>query len=120
MRAKEIEYEMSESEYEDVLDEIYGDVQIAGLSYSTGQALREIDPTAFRCGKVDYEAEQPSKWECGECGAEYDNEDEAEDCCKESCDSCGGLFPPDELPFPEHMCAECKAESNDTAENEEA
>ncbi len=43
-------WEMSEDDYEELLDELYGDVQIGSYSYSSGRALKEIDPIAFRCG----------------------------------------------------------------------
>lgn len=29
-------------------------VQIAGMTFQTSRALKELDPTAFRCGEVDY------------------------------------------------------------------
>lgn len=82
MKAIEIEVEVTESEYEDVLDEIYGDVEICGMRYSSGRALRDLDPVAFRCGKIDYEDSLYHKWKCSECDAEYDTEDEAEECCQ--------------------------------------
>lgn len=50
------EYEATEEEYENYLDEIYGDVEVAGYTYSTSLILQNIDPTAFRTGKNDYEA----------------------------------------------------------------
>lgn len=40
--------------YCEFLDEIYGTVKIAGLEYETSSALKEIDPTAFRCGFNDW------------------------------------------------------------------
>jgi hypothetical protein len=40
--------------YNDMLDEAYPDLTIAGLPYQTSTALKEIDPTAYRCGKNDY------------------------------------------------------------------
>lgn len=43
-----------ESRYDDMLDEAYPDLTIAGLSYSTSNALKEIDPTAYRCGFNDW------------------------------------------------------------------
>lgn len=49
------EYETSESEYDEFLDECYGDVEICGSTYSTSHALKELNPTAYRCGKVDYD-----------------------------------------------------------------
>ena len=49
------EIEVSEKQYDEMLDDIYGDVKIAGFTYSTSCALKELDPTAYRCGKADYE-----------------------------------------------------------------
>lgn len=85
MKAKQIERELTDVEYADVLDEIYGDVEICGQTFSSGRALRELDHTAFDCGKADYEYTQDEDnpiWECGKCSTEFDNEDEAEECCK--------------------------------------
>jgi chromosome segregation ATPase len=48
------EVEIGDDQYNEWLDEIYGDVEIAGFSYATGHALKELDPTAYRCGKNDY------------------------------------------------------------------
>lgn len=36
------------------LDEVYGDVEICGMTYNAGDALKEVDPTAYRCGMNDY------------------------------------------------------------------
>ncbi len=82
MRAQEICFEMSEEQYRDMLDEIYGDVEICGQRFSSGRALQELDPTAFRCGQTDYESDQPSRWMCDECKTEHETEDEAKECCK--------------------------------------
>ena len=46
-------YEL-ESVYGDLLDEVYGVVVIAGIEYDTSAALRDVDPTAFRCGFLDW------------------------------------------------------------------
>lgn len=43
-----------EKMYLDFLDEIYGEVKIAGYNYMTGRTLQEIDPTAFRTGLNDW------------------------------------------------------------------
>jgi len=40
-----------EAWYEEELNEVNGDVVIDGLHY--GSALRELDPTAFRCGMLE-------------------------------------------------------------------
>lgn len=79
MNAREIE--LSDQDYEAVLNDIYGDVEICGLKYSAGRALRELDPVAFRCGKADYES--TLGYECGECGKRFEAENDAEECCKE-------------------------------------
>ena len=44
----------TEELYANMLDECYGEVKIAGMSFQTSRALKELDPTAFRCGMVDY------------------------------------------------------------------
>jgi septal ring factor EnvC (AmiA/AmiB activator) len=40
-------------QYEQALDES-GDVHIGSLTYSASQVLKEVDPTAYRCGLNDY------------------------------------------------------------------
>jgi len=40
--------------YEEMLDECYPDLMIAGFAYSTSRALKEVDPIAYRCGFSDY------------------------------------------------------------------
>lgn len=47
------EYEANQR-YDDTLEEIYGRAQIAGETYSTVQALKAIDPVAYRCGFADW------------------------------------------------------------------
>ena len=44
----------TEELYANMLDDCYGEVKIAGYSFSTSRALKELDPTAFRCGESDY------------------------------------------------------------------
>jgi len=40
--------------YDDMLDEAYGTVEIAGMTYDTSRVLSECDPIAYRCGFNDY------------------------------------------------------------------
>ena len=63
-----------------ILDEIYGDVNIAGIDYSTGHALQVVDEIAFNTGRNDYEAGLDPVYICDQCGEEYEREDEAEMC----------------------------------------
>ena len=58
----------NEEEYMDYLDEVFGPVNICGLEYQASQALKEIDPIAFRVGFADTECT---------CGGD-DEEDEDE------------------------------------------
>jgi hypothetical protein len=71
-----LEHDMSDKEFEDELNENYGEVEICGLTYAAGYALRQVDPIAFRCAQSD-----EMKWECSECGKVYGEEQDAEDCC---------------------------------------
>ena len=43
-----------ESEYADMLDDVYGEVEICGLSYGASYALKMVDPVAFRVGFSDW------------------------------------------------------------------
>jgi len=40
--------------YDDFLDEVYGDVEIAGLTCATSEVLKATDPIAYRCGFLDW------------------------------------------------------------------
>ena len=77
MRARLVE--KSEEEYEEMLNEIYGEVTICGMAMDQGRILRELDPVAFRCGLSD----EPEQWECDECNTVHDTEEEATECCEE-------------------------------------
>lgn len=44
----------TEEKYNEMLDEVYGDVQVAGYSYSTSRALKELDPIAYNVGLSDW------------------------------------------------------------------
>lgn len=46
--------EIANENYDEWLDEIYGDVEIAGFTYCTSEALREVDPIAYKVGISDY------------------------------------------------------------------
>ena len=51
------EYSCSDDEFNEHLDNCYDEVEVCGYSYSASQALYELDPTAWRCAKNDYESE---------------------------------------------------------------
>ena len=41
-------------QFEEMLDEVYGTVSVAGMEYGTARALKEIDTIAYRCWLLDY------------------------------------------------------------------
>lgn len=87
MNATKIEYDLDDptdaSLYDNILYDIYGEtVNICGLNYDTLHALKKVDPTAYRCGAHDFFDGLDERWDC-ECGMRYDNEEEAEECCKD-------------------------------------
>ena len=75
------EKEIDEKEFEDQLNEIYGEVEICGMKFDSGYVLKELDPTAFRCALSD----EPIVYICGNCHAEFqeDEKDQADDCCRD-------------------------------------
>jgi predicted nucleic acid-binding Zn-ribbon protein len=68
------EYSCSDDEYDEMLDDVHGDVEICGMSYSSSRALKELDPVAYRCGKIDYE----SDYDLDNCEEYNDLKDELE------------------------------------------
>ena len=47
-----------EERFNEMLDESYGEINICGSKYQASYALKEMDPTAHRCGMVDYESSE--------------------------------------------------------------
>jgi predicted nucleic acid-binding Zn-ribbon protein len=45
---------LSNSDYDNFLDEVFGDVEICGYTYSSSKALEDVDSIAYRCGFTDY------------------------------------------------------------------
>lgn len=42
-------------EYDEMLDECNGDINICGMEYSASLALYRVDETAYKCGMDDYQ-----------------------------------------------------------------
>lgn len=74
--------EITDEDYKDVINDLCPVVEIGCLTFSPGDILYELDNVAFNCDKIDYESTLP--YICGNCEAEYDDEAEAEECCKQS------------------------------------
>lgn len=45
---------VTENDYDEMLNDCYGEIEICGMSYVASYALKEVDPTAYRCGYTDY------------------------------------------------------------------
>ena len=70
-----------DSQYADWIDEIHDFVIVAGITFQPSRILRELDPTAYRCGFNDYlDAE-----ELDEVGNYYMNRSDI-DACTEALD----------------------------------
>jgi hypothetical protein len=63
--------------FDEMLDDCYENVMIAGLEYTTSQALKAVDPTAYRCGKADYIASRDDLIELDDGTLVYTDELEA-------------------------------------------
>lgn len=98
-----IEIETDEKDFEDELNEMYGTVEICGMTFDQGTALKELDPTAFRCALADKDI----RYACGECSAEFDDKEEAEACCTPVCRDCGSS---DKPLHTDERCPDCHAE----------
>ena len=51
------EYEASESEFDEFLDEIESSVTVAGMEFFPSDILKSCDPVAYRCAKNDFESD---------------------------------------------------------------
>ena len=49
------QYELEQA-YDEMLNDVYGTVKIAGYEYDTSRALKEVDPIAYSVGMNDYES----------------------------------------------------------------
>lgn len=58
MSWKKVIKEMSDDDlkeqYDELLDEIYGEVKLGNLTFSPSRIIRELDPIAYRTGLNDY------------------------------------------------------------------
>ena len=66
-----------EEYFDDMLDDCYQDVVIAGLAYSASVAFKRIDPIAYRVGMSDYESSLRTDYEYDGSYAEiFEDEEE--------------------------------------------
>ena len=51
------EYEVSESDFDEFLDDVEESVTIYGITFYPSDILKNCDPIAYRCAKSDYESD---------------------------------------------------------------
>lgn len=54
MHVYEVDPDEHVQDYEDMLHDVHGLVEIGSLTYDPARVLREVDPVAYRCGLSDY------------------------------------------------------------------
>ena len=47
---------MTEFEFEQLLNDIHGEIKVVGLTFSVGSLIRKMDPVAFYQMQSDYES----------------------------------------------------------------
>lgn len=95
---KEIEY--TEEDFDDYIDDCYGDVKIGNLSFSSSEVLKEMDPVAYNIEFSEYESsmkkDDEDGWECQWCNRIYETEEDADDCCSYNkdwaCSECDTVY----------------------------
>ena len=50
------EYEISESDFDEFLDDVEQSVNVCGMEFYPSDILKSCDPIAYRCAKSDYES----------------------------------------------------------------
>jgi len=70
--------------YDEMLRETCGEIKIGSLTYDADHVLKQVDPTAYRCGFVDW----LDSLECRECsGSDFSRAEEHDDY-RDTCDDC--------------------------------
>lgn len=69
------EYEISESDFDEFLDDTEESVTVFGMEFYPSDILKNCDPIAYRCAKSDYE----SSYDLDDCEEYCDLKDELEE-----------------------------------------
>lgn len=73
----------SYDKFDNYIDESYMPIHIGDCTYSPSQVLKEVDPTAYDTMYADWkDGDEEYYYECPLCALEYDDIDEARDCCQ--------------------------------------
>ena len=69
----------TEKRYDEMLDDTYGDAEIAGMKFCTSMALFELDETAYHCGMSDWLDSEVNDDRLVEINGEYYDADEVQE-----------------------------------------
>lgn len=72
----------TKDDYNEMLNDWYGPIKIAGISFDPSRIFEELDPIAYSCGFDDIQ-EYETKYECPICGCKCDNYNTAKWCCQD-------------------------------------
>lgn len=114
------EVSLSNSEYKEFLNEIYGTVTVCGQTFDQGDLFEDADPCAFSCGKSEYESQIQSELEEqleNEDSSDIDFKDGDEDDLQEDneCTCCNGT---NEELNEDGVCGTCVEWNEQEADNE--
>lgn len=75
----------TEEDYDEMLNELYGPINIGCLTFDPSEILSNLDPIAYNCGFSDYQ-EYETKYKCPICDLTYEEYELAKFCCQEEID----------------------------------
>ena len=77
--------------FNDFLDNVYGEVEVAGMTFNTSRALDQLDPIAWRQRFLNWLDSSELTFTCEECGGTFDvdkDDIDEEDFMPEYCPDC--------------------------------
>lgn len=81
MKAILKEKEITENDFEELLNGSHEPFIIGVLEFEAGRILRKLDPKTFRLAMLEEADSLPDTWICSKCKEEYDTEEKAQGCC---------------------------------------
>jgi len=74
--------EKKDRDFNRYLDNQWEKISILGKGYSLSLVLRRFNPDLYNQMMKNWYIEEKEVWMCGECGEEFNDEKEAEKCCR--------------------------------------
>lgn len=81
-----VEPDTSYKAFNEYLNDYYGIVKVCDLYYDTSEILQVVEKKQYEelyDKWKEVEIEDYSKWECDVCGSEFDEQEDAEECCQD-------------------------------------